>query len=123
MDGTKLKAVNSMDKSYTKEFLKKEEGKIEEKIDRFLREMDENDEKEDKESVLDRTKVKEIVEKLKERKNKLVNVNEKMNESGIDEISLTDTEARQMKTRHRIDVCYNAHIAVETNNHLITDYL
>ncbi len=72
VDGTKLKAVNSMDKSYTKEFLKKEEDKIDEKINRFLREMDENDEIEDKESVLDRTKVKEIVEKLKEKKNNLV---------------------------------------------------
>lgn len=123
VDGTKLKAVNSMDKSYTKEFLKKEEDKIDEKINRFLREIDENDEIEDKESVLDRTKVKEIVEKLKEKKNNLVKINEKMNESGLNEISLTDSEARQMKTRHGIDVCYNAHIAVEANNHLITDYL
>ncbi len=123
IDGTKMKAVNARERSFTKEQLKKQQDRIDEKIDRFLREMDENDEKEDKESVLDRTKVKEIVEKLKEKKKRLINIDENMKESGIDEISLTDPEARQMKTRHGVDVCYNAHIAVESENHLIADYL
>lgn len=40
----------------------------------------------------------------------------------MDEISLTDPEARQMYTRHGVDICYNGHIAVEADNHLITDY-
>ena len=46
----------------------------------------------------------------------------KMNSSGTNEVSLTDPKARQMKTRHGVDVCYNGHIAVESENHLITYY-
>ena len=42
-----------------------------------------------------------------------------MDSSGTNEISLTDPDARLMKTRHGLDVCYNGHIAVESENHLI----
>jgi hypothetical protein len=45
-----------------------------------------------------------------------------MSELSLDELSLTNPEARQMKVRHGLDVCYIAHIALESEHHLIPDY-
>ncbi len=39
--------------------------------------------------------VVDAIEKLKEKKKKLINIDGKMKESGIDEISLTDPEAEE----------------------------
>ncbi|MDG6928370.1 MAG: transposase [Nitrososphaerota archaeon] len=120
IDGTKVKAVNSMDRSYTAEFLKNTIEKVGQRIEKYLKEMDENDASEKRE--IDRSRVPEVVKKLKEKKAKLEGIKDKMDKSGMSEISLTDPEARQMKTRHGIDVCYNGHISVEAGNHLIVDY-
>ncbi len=119
MDGTKMKAVNSMDRSYTRVYVKKEHDRIDERIEKYLREMNQNDAIEDD---IDRKKIRWAIEKLREKKETLKEAEVKMDSSGMDEISLTDPDARQMKTRHVLDVCYNCHIAVEAENHLITNY-
>ena len=120
IDGTKVKAVNSMDRSYTKEFLQTSIEKVDRLIEKYIKEMDENDEKEEQE--IDRSKVQEAVSKLKAKKEKLEKLQDKMKESRATEISLTDPEARQMKARHGVDVCYNCHIAVEAGKHFIVGY-
>ena len=119
VDGTKMKAVNSMDRSYSKEKLKKTMDDLDRKIDKYLKEMDENDEIEED---IDKDKIRKAIEKLREKKETLKEAELKMDSSGTNEISLTDPDARQMKTRQGVDVCYNGHIAVESENHLITDY-
>ncbi len=43
VDGTKLKAVNSMDRSYTRAYLEKGQDRIDERIEKYLHDMDEND--------------------------------------------------------------------------------
>ena len=43
VDGTKVKAVNSMKRSYSKQRLKKTMDDLDNKIDKFIREVDEND--------------------------------------------------------------------------------
>ena len=120
VDGTKLKAVNSMDRSYTRAYLKREQDRIDERIEKYLYDMDENDAIEED---TDKEKIRKAIEKLREKKKELKEAEIKMNSSGMDEISLTDPDARQMKTRHGLDVCYNGHIAVESEDHLITDYI
>ena len=119
VDGTKVKAVNSMDRSYSKERLKKTIDDIDRKIEKYLHDMDENDAIEEN---IDKENIKKAIEKLKEKKKKLKEVEVKMNSSNTDEVSLTDPEARQINTRHGVDVCYNGHISVEAENHLIVDY-
>ena len=108
-----------MDNSYSKERLKKTIDDIDMKIDKYLKEMDENDAIEED---IDKEKIRKAIEKLREKKETLKEAELKMDSSGTNEISLTDPDARQMKTRHGLDVCYNGHIAVESENHLITDY-
>ena len=118
VDGTKMKAVNARERSYTRAYLKKEQDRIDVRIDKYLHDMDENDAIEED---IDKEKIGKAIEKLREKK-ELKEAEPKMDSSGMDEISLTDPDARQMKTRHGLDVCYNGHIAVESENHLITDY-
>ena len=118
-DGTKIKAVNSMDRSYSKERLKKTVDAIDEKIEKYLHDMDVNDAIEED---IDREKISRAIENLRKKKKELKEAEIKMNSSGTNEISLTDPEARQINTRHGVDVCYNGHIAVESENHLITYY-
>ena len=120
IDGTKIKAWNSRDRSYTKEFVDNGIRKLDEKIDRYLKEMDENDEKERDEPKI--TNMKEKIEAMKKRMEKLKEIKRVMDQEGQSEISLTDPESRQMKTRHGIDVCYNAQISVDDKHHLIVDY-
>ena len=118
VDGTKLKAVNSMDRSYTRAYLEKGQDRIDERIEKYLHDMDENDAVEED---IDREKIRKTMENLRKKK-ELKEAEIKINSSGMNEISLTDPDARQMKTRHGVDVCYNGHIAVESGNHFITDY-
>ena len=64
VDGTKIKAVNSMDRSYSRERLKKTIKDIDGKIERYLHDMDENDAiKED----IGREKIRKAIEKLREK--------------------------------------------------------
>ena len=105
-----------MDRSYSKEKLKKTVDAIDEKIEKYLHDMDENDAIEED---IDREKISRAIENLRKKK-ELKEAEIKMNSSGTNEISLTDPEARQINTRHGVDVCYNGHIAVESENHLIT---
>lgn len=62
------------------------------------------------------------IESMKKRTEKLRDIKKTIDSEKKDEISLTDPEARQMKTRHGIEVCYNAQISVDDKNHLIADY-
>ena len=119
VDGTKVKAVNSMDRSYSKERFKKTIDDIDRKVEKYLHDMDENDAIEEN---IDKEKIRKAIEKLREKKKELKEVEVKMNSSNTDEVSLTDPEARQINTRHGVDLCYNGHIAVESENHLIVDY-
>jgi DNA repair exonuclease SbcCD ATPase subunit len=122
LDGTKVKALNSMERSYTKKFLKASIEKVDKLIEKYMKEMDENDEKEGQGKEMDKSKVQEAIKKLNERKEKLKKLQDKMTESKMTEISLTDPKARQMKARHGVDVCYNCHIAVEAGKHFIVGY-
>ncbi len=120
IDGTKIKAWNTRERSYRKETVEKQIAETDEKIEKYLREMDENDEKEKDEPKI--TNMKEKIEAMKKKTKKLREIRKTMKENNLEEIELTDPESRQMKTRHGIDICYNGQISVDDKNHLIVDY-
>ena len=78
VDGTKIKAVNSMDRSYSKERLKKTVDAIDEKIEKYLHDMDENDAIEEN---IDREKISRAIENLRKKKKELKEAEIKMNSS------------------------------------------
>ena len=102
IDGTKVKAWNARDKTYTKDNVNKRIKEMDEKVNRYLKEMDENDRNEEDESKI--TNMNEKIETMKKRMDELKEIQKKMKEKDLDEISLTDPDARLMKTRTGTDI-------------------
>ena len=125
IEGSKFKAVNSMKRHYTPKSLRESLTTLDEKIARYLRELDENDEKEAKEERLPQ-RVPDLPKKiaaLKERKKQQTALFERMEAMGETEVNLTDPECRAMRTNDgAVDLCYNTQIAVEAKNKLIVEY-
>ncbi len=124
IDGSKFLAVNSKDRHFDQDKLPDRMKRIDEKVDRYLRELDENDAKEEGEvSFPSRVpNLKEKIAKLKERQAKYESYQARMERTGEVEISLTDPERRMMRCNDRLDLAYNAEIAVEAKNKLIVAY-
>lgn len=124
IDGTKLKAVNSDERSVSPRDLERRLKQLDEKIDRYLKELDENDRKEDGEPQLPQhvKGLPEKIERLKTKKALFESLQARMAQTGEKEICLTDPESRTMPNNGKLEVCYNAQIAVEGKNRLVVEY-
>lgn len=124
IDGSKFKAVNSMKRHYTPKSLRESLTSLDEKIARYLRELDENDEKEAKEERLPQRvpDLQKKIAELKERKKQQAALLARMEATGETEVNLTDPECRAMWIHNSVDLCYNTQIAVEAKNKLIVEY-
>ena len=124
VDGSKFKAVNSMGRNYTKERLRKLIKREEEKVEQYLKELAEGDEQagEEEAQQLTAEELKQKIAGLKEHLEKNKQLQQQLAESGENQISLTDPEARLMKTGKGADVCYNLQAAVDSKHKLIIDY-
>jgi transposase len=131
VDGTKLLAVNSSYKAFTKKALAKRIKVMEKSVTRYLEELDQEDEKEtidDQQATSEATKEDKAFEVgklavLLEKKEKSQKIFDKMEKSGQKEIALTDPDCRQMMNHGRVEACYNLQTAVDSKNHLIVNYL
>ena len=120
IDGVKLKAVNSPDRSFNQRTLTYRLKIIDERVSKYLREMETLDKEEEKAQA-----TRELEEKLKnimKRKEEYTELLRKLKESNLNEVSLTGPDCRLMKNRDKIEPCYNSHVAVDDKNHLIADY-
>ena len=120
IDGVKLKAVNSLDRNFNQKTLTYRLKIIDERVSKYLGEMEALDREEEKAEA-----ARELEEKLKNimrRKEEYTELLRKLKESNLNEVSLTDPESRLMKNRGKIEPCYNSHVAVDDKNHLIVDY-
>ena len=124
IDGSKFKAVNSRGRNFTKSKLERLSKRAEEKIERYLQEMDEADEEEQDSEKPTPEELREKIEWLKGRKKVYADVQEQMEESGERQVSLTDPDARSMKLGYSrgTDVAYNVQITVDAKHKLIVDH-
>lgn len=124
IDGSKFKAMNARHRYFTRKSLKERIDSIDERIVRYLRELDENDAKEaDAEHLLTRVKnVKEKIARLNDGQQKRRELLSKMEEAGQADIYLTDPESRMMKNNGKVEPCYNTQIAVEAKHKLVVEY-
>ena len=122
VDGVKFKAVNSIDNNYNRENLAYRLKVIDERVSKYIREMEEEDRKEEKGESKHADLLEEKVKKLLKRKDKYSEILTKLKESNQNEVSLVDPDSRLMKNRGVIEPCYNSHVAVDAKNHLIVDY-
>jgi transposase len=121
VDGSKFKAVNSMSQNYTKGRLQKLIKREQEKVDQYLKDMDEADreEGEEEEKKLTAEELQKKIAGIKEHLEKHKELEKKLKESGESQISLTDPDARVMHTSKGADVCYNLQTAVDSKHKLI----
>jgi transposase len=121
IDGSKFKAVNNRDRSFTSKKMELRMQQIEDNINRYLVALDTADRQEPETAHLKTTRLKEKIAALKEQMQWLKEVEVRMNAEPDKQISLTDPDARAMATSGRGSgiVGYNVQTAVDSKHHLI----
>jgi len=116
IDGSKFKAVNNRDKNFTKAKMKRRLAEVEASIARYLSELDAADAAAPAEESWS---LKEKISALEEEMDRLKKLEVRMLEAPDEQLSLTDPDARSMKSRGAGIVGYNVQTAVDTSHHLI----
>lgn len=120
IDGSKLKAVNSLKRNYTKDDLKRTLKKIDQQIAAFLKDLDEQDEVEAQVKKKDRGELKEQIGTLHAHKLEIQKRQQQLEQSGELQVSLTDPDCRKMQTAGGgTDMCYNVQLVTDSKHKLI----
>ena len=119
IDGSKFKAVNNRDKNFTPAKMKRRMQQIESSVERYLRQLESTDHDEPSTAQATTERLGDKIEALKEEMQRLKKREVRMLEAPDKQLSLTDPDARSMKTRGAGIVGYNVQIAVDTKHHLI----
>ena len=122
IDGSKFRAVNSKDRNFNEAKLSKRLQWIEEKIDKYLRALQVADESESDEPEVNAVELREQITKLQARQLAYEGLKQELAESGEQQISLTDGEARLMKGRQGQHVSYNVQVAVDDKHKLVAEF-
>lgn len=121
IDGSKFKAVNNRDNNYTEKKLKARIAQTEKRVAGYLKELDRADRQGD---AAPEAHVDHLKRRLKEAKaflNQLNTVDAQLKESPDSQLSMTDPDARSMRTKGNATgtVGYNVQSAVDDKYHLI----
>ncbi len=119
IDGSKFKAVNNRDKNFTPAKMQRRMAQIEESIARYLTDMDTADRAEPEVAELKKGRLQAKIAALKEQMLQLKRLEAQMLASPDQQLSLTDPDARSMKSRDGGIVGYNVQTAVDAKHHLI----
>jgi transposase len=119
IDGSKFKAVNHRDRNFTSAKLQRRMEEIESSINRYLVDLDTADRQEPATAKLRRERLEDKIAALKTQMQALKEVEVVLNETPDKQLSLTDPDARSMKTRGTGIVGYNVQTAVDAKHHLI----
>ena len=117
IDGSKFKAVNNRDRNFTRAKMKRRIAEADATIERYLQQLADADRQEPAE---DKTRsLEDKVASLKKEMSRLKKVEARMLKTPGQQISLTDPDARSMKSRGNGIVGYNVQTAVDTKHHMI----
>jgi transposase len=119
IDGSKFKAVNNRDRNFTSAKLQRRMEEIESSIQRYLTALDTADRQEPIVAKVKTERLHDKIAALKEQMKALKDIEVELNKTPDKQISLTDPDARSMKTRGTGIVGYNVQTAVDTKHHLI----
>jgi transposase len=119
IDGSKFKAVNNRDRNFTNAKLQRRMEEIESSINRYLTALDTADRQEPTVAKAKSERLHDKIAALKEQMKALKDIEVQLNKTPDKQISLTDPDARSMKTRGTGIVGYNVQAAVDTKHHLI----
>ena len=117
IDGSKFKAVNNRDRNFTRAKMKRRIAEADATIEHYLQQLAEADRQEPDE---DKTRsLEDKIASLKKEMSRLKKVEARMHKAPGQQISLTDPDARSMKSRGTGVVGYNVQTAVDTKHHMI----
>ena len=117
IDGSKFKAVNNRDRNFTRAKMKRRLAEVEASIERYLGKLAIVDKQERGEDNTQRLETK--IAAMKQEMARLKKLETQLLESADQQLSLTDPDARSMKSRGAGIVGYNVQTAVDTTHHLI----
>jgi transposase len=118
IDGSKFKAVNNRRRNFTKAKLSETLTDIDAKIEHYMRELDKTDVEEANVQQPTVEALQEKVRQLRERKGRYEGLLQEMDRTGQSQVSLTDPDSRAMPKSPKVDVGYNAQVAVDDKHHL-----
>ena len=121
VDGTRIKAVNNKDRNYTKNSLEKFIKNVDERLDEYLKRLDEGDATESGTGGSRTKNLAEKIEALRAKRERYKDLLAGLEASGEDQISLTDPDSRAMAKHTKVAVGYNVQIAVDAKNKLIVE--
>jgi len=121
IDGSKFKAVNNRDKNFTPHKLRARMQQLEESIARYLNDLDRADREPASVPAARVSQLKEKIATVKEQVRKLRRIEQQLQETPDQQVSLTDPDARSMATSGRGTgiVGYNVQAVVDTEHHMI----
>ena len=124
VDGSKFKAVNSKKNNYNQKKIDKHQQFIKDKAEKYLQELDELDKQEqatDKDDIqIKKEKIKQGLEKLKERTIKYDSLQQQLNNTTDKQISSTDADSRSIIiVKNIVEVAYNVQNVVDDKHNLI----
>ena len=119
IDGSKFKAVNNRDRNFTSAKLQRRMEEIESSINRYLAGLDSADRQEPAVAQARSERLEGKIAALKAQMQALKEIEGRLNATPDKQLSLTDPDARSMKTRGTGMVGYNVQTAVEAKHHLI----
>lgn len=119
VDGTKIKASNNKKTNFSRKKLNDRIKRIDEQIEQYLADIEEADISES----ISQNAVPQNLDELLSRKELYERYIAQLNETGENEISKVDPDARLMgNNRGGVDIAYNVQSAVDSKNHIIVDY-
>lgn len=122
VDGSKFKAVNSKERNYTGKKLKQIIARERTKISEYLEALEVADEVENEAVELSAEQLKEKIAGLERYLAEHEELERELKASGESQVSLTDPEAKLMKTARGSEVSYNVQTVVDSKYKLIAAY-
>ena len=126
VDGSKFNANNSKDRNFTASKLDDRITWLNNHSDEYLRQLAELDESDEETIITGQFTKEELEEKLRETTERLIRYEgyrKHMEENGLSQLSLTDPDAKLMKSKNGFIVAYNVQTSVDSETHLIDNYV
>ena len=122
VDGSKFKAVNSKERNFTRKKLSQIIARERAKINEYLEAVAVADETESEEPELSAAQLQEKIAGLERYLAEHEELARQLEATGESQVSLTDPEAKLMKTAKGSEVSYNVQTAVDSKHKLIAAY-
>ncbi len=118
IDGPQFKAVTSKRRNFTQAKLTETLPRIDAHIEQYLPDLDTADAEEAECQKITAEALREKIRQLRERKGRYEGLMRAMERTGQSQVSLTDPDSRALPKSPKVDVGYNAQVAVDDKHKL-----